>query len=193
MIQPCKTSGTLRSDRWKGIHFKKFMALLITFSLITISSGTFTDVYSSPDLSADDLTDFPAPDFTLSDIKGTRISLHDFRGSVVYVTFWATWCETCRQEIKNLNELIRHFQGKKFVVIAISTDLFKETLLKFLKNYTADYIILHDSESTVARKYKAYSLPATFIIDKQGKVSERIMGPHDKLNPDFLKKIDRLL
>jgi len=155
-------------------------------------AGTFTLSHATPDIVSDDLTDFPAPDFTLSGINGKKITLSSFRGNVVYLTFWATWCETCRQEIMQLNELVQRYHGKRFVVIAVSTDLFKETLQKFLKDHSANYIILHDTESSVARKYRAYSLPASFIIDKKGTITERIMGPHNKLDPGFLRKIDRL-
>lgn len=167
--------------------------MVVTFTVLVSLVGYQTVGVCSPGFDIDDdLTDFPAPDFTLNDMKGNKVSLGDLKGNVIYITFWATWCETCREEIKHLNALVERFRGKKFVVLAISTDLFEETILRFLKKNPAHYIVLHDSDSKVARAYKAYSLPAAFIIDKRGRIVERIMGPHNKMSPDFLRKIERL-
>lgn len=155
-------------------------------------SGFQTNSSSAPPLHSNDLTDFPAPDFVLNDMAGNKVSLSHLKGNVVLITFWATWCETCRQEVKHLNSLVDRYRERKFIVLAISTDLFKETIIQFMKKNPVKYTVLHDSESKVAREYRAYSLPATFIVDKRGRIIESIIGPHDASGPDFFRKIERL-
>ncbi|MGE5893593.1 MAG: TlpA family protein disulfide reductase [bacterium] len=141
----------------------------------------------------DDLTGFPAPDFNLATLDGKSYTLADFRGRVIFLNFWTTWCPPCREEIPDLNELSKKYNKKDFVIVAISTDISPRTLTDFLKKYPVEYLVLHDPESKAARNYKAYSLPASFLIDRNGKIVERFLGSEKWMGRDFLKKIDSLL
>jgi peroxiredoxin len=141
----------------------------------------------------DELTGFPAPDLALPDMKGKMISLSDFKGKVVLLNFWTTWCPPCREEIPFLNTLSEKYKGKDFVLIGISTDISDKMLEDFLKKNPVRFLVLHDAESKIARKYKAYSLPTSYLIDRNGKIIERFLGSYDWSEKGLMEKINRLL
>jgi peroxiredoxin len=141
----------------------------------------------------DEIIGQEAPAFTLNDLEGKPISIKDYKGKVVFINFWATWCPPCKEEIPSLNKLHKKYSGKDFAVIGISTDDSKKAIVKFLKKHKVDFVIPHDKDGKIMREYKVFSLPTSFLIDKQGKIIEKFLGPHDWIEKDFLKKIENLM
>jgi peroxiredoxin len=121
-----------------------------------------------------------ALDFTLPDLDGKEVSLTDFRGKVVFLNFWATWCTPCEDEMPSMQALYDKLKGKPFEIVAVSVDKKgAETVRKFAEKYGLTFTILHDRRRRIKETYKTTGVPETFIIDQNGVVAEKVWGPRD--------------
>lgn len=112
-----------------------------------------------------------APNFTLPDLNGEQISLSDFEGKTVLLTFWASWCPTCRAENKHLKEVYPDYKNKEFEILAVSLDRSKTNWEKAVEKDGITWPQVSDLQgvdSPVATKYGVYSTPTTFLIDSSG-------------------------
>lgn len=128
------------------------------------------------------VADQVAPDFTLIDVDGLDFSLSDFKGRVVLLDFFATWCGTCRAEIPHLRSLHEEF-GEDLVIISISTDPLSDTvedLILFREERVMDWIVARDTEG-VSWNYGVASIPTKVIVDQEGYVQHRHVGLTDEL------------
>ncbi len=136
----------------------------------------------------------PAPDFTLKDTSGKNASLKDYKGRVVMINFWATWCPPCRQEMPSMEELFKEYNKKGFEILAISSDSQGEKIVKpFMEFYELNFRALMDPEGNVHSIYGVTAIPTTYIVDKQGNVTHKIMGPMDWKDKKSKEMIERLL
>jgi peroxiredoxin len=121
-----------------------------------------------------------APDFQLEDTKGNKVSLSDLRGKVVMVNLWATWCPPCIEEMPSMERLHEVMAGDDFVMLAINTEQNGRTVVPgFLKKTPYTFPILYDDKGIVQKLYGVYKFPESFIVGKDGKVIEKIIGPLD--------------
>ena len=130
-----------------------------------------------------------APFFTLP-TRIESISLDRYRGKVVLLNFWATWCPACRQEIPSLEALNLQMQGKDFQLLAVSLD--EEgwpAVDRFLSVYPLTIMILLDVRGDVASLYGTYQLPESYLIDKNGTIVKKYVGPEEWTDPQILKEI----
>ncbi len=135
-----------------------------------------------------------APDFTLSDINGRKVTLSEFRGKVVLLNFWATWCGPCRAEMPALNNLYLDLKGKGLVVLAVSVDPSDKPVRSFVSEKKLGFPVLLDKEKEVYfDSYAVVGLPAAFLIDKKGMVVEKIMGEQEWDSAQMKEKIIKLL
>lgn len=117
-----------------------------------------------------------APDFTLSGIDGTQISLSDFEGKTVLLTFWASWCPTCRAANEHLKEIYPDYKNEEFEILAVSLDRSKTNWEKAVEKDAITWPQVSDLkgvDSPVATKYGVYSTPTTFLIDSSGVIIGR--------------------
>jgi thiol-disulfide isomerase/thioredoxin len=137
----------------------------------------------------------PAPDFTLEDMDGKRHSLSDYRGKVIMLNFWATWCPPCRREIPSMESIYRDLGKSGFLVLAVNE--FEEPDHVFA--YTGQlsvfptFPILFDRDSAVSQAYKVKGLPTTVLIDTQGRIVYRAVGGRDFDHPEVRKTVRELL
>ncbi len=135
-----------------------------------------------------------APTFTLTDITGKKVSLSDFKGKVVLLNFWATWCVPCREEMLPLNKLYADLKNKGFVVLAVSIDPAEESVKTFITEKAITFPVVMDSEKEVYFDlYAVLVLPTSFLIDKNGMIVEKILGEMDWGSPEIKEKIRTLL
>jgi len=121
-----------------------------------------------------------APEFALPNLKGETVRLSDFRGQVVIVDFWATWCGPCRMEIPHLKELVRKYGDKGFNVIGVSMDdAGAEVVRPFVRQLEISYPVLIGDAYTARRYGGVNALPTTFLIDRQGRVVKKYIGYRD--------------
>lgn len=118
-----------------------------------------------------------APEFSLKDPSGKEISLSDYKGKIVLINFWATWCAPCLEEMPGFVKLHESYKDKDLVLLAVSEDKKKETVLKTMKKFEIPFQVLLDPRGEVASKYGARGLPMTFYINRQGKIEGMITGP----------------
>ena len=134
-----------------------------------------------------------APEFTLSNPDGKKVSIKDFRGKLVFVNFWATWCTFCRDEMPAMERLYREFKGKGFEVLAVNVKDNREEALAFAKELKVSYPIVMDPQGEVGLLYGAFGMPTTYLIDRKGLVLARLWGPADWYTPGARKLIKTLL
>jgi DsbE subfamily thiol:disulfide oxidoreductase len=134
-----------------------------------------------------------APDFTLPNAGGKKISLKDYRGKVVFLNFWATWCESCRDEMPSMERLYKEFKGQGLEIVAVNVKEKRQDALAFAKELKLSYPVLLDPEGEVGLLYGAFGLPATYLIDRKGVVLARMWGPADWHSPGARKLIAALV
>ena len=137
-----------------------------------------------------------APEFTLSDLDGDQVSLSDYRGKVVVIDFWATWCPPCRKGIPDFVELQKAYGEDKLVILGVNLDQgapaqVMNMVRDFTDNYNINYpVLLHDM-AIVGAYGGIQSIPTTFVVDQEGKVRQGVVGYRPK---DYFKSIiDSLL
>ncbi len=111
-----------------------------------------------------------APDFTLKSLTGENLRLSEFRGQVVLLNFWASWCGPCRQEMPLLNDIQKKYSPLGFSVLGINVDLKSEKAFRYLKDTPVIFPVLFDPDSKVSELYSVSAMPSTALIDKDGKV-----------------------
>lgn len=127
---------------------------------------------------------------------GREIKLSDFKGKVILLNFWATWCPPCRKELPDLSQISNELKDKNFVMIGISVDENQQVLDNFLKSNKLPYTIVHEPTDLVLKYMESAGqnqnvVPQTYIIDKNGKIVETILGARGK--KDFLNLINKYL
>jgi len=136
-----------------------------------------------------------APDFSLTDLNDKPQRLSDFRGKVVFLNFWATWCKPCREEMPSMQVLHKNFEKDGLVVLAVSIDRVTTTkdIPPFIKGMNLTFPVLIDSWGKTDKPYKRMGVPETFIIDQQGVIREIVIGPRDWTRLDSLQVLTKLL
>jgi thiol-disulfide isomerase/thioredoxin len=133
--------------------------------------------------------DKPAPDFTVSDGTST-IHLANYRGKVVLLNFWASWCVPCIEELPSLLQL--HHDRPDLAILAVSIDEDANDYKRFLVRRHVDLITVRDPNQTAAKLYHTEGWPETYIIDRNGRIRRKIVGDPDWSNPEiraFLKTL----
>jgi len=132
-----------------------------------------------------------APEFTLQD-SDHKVSLNDYRGKVVLLNFWATWCPPCIAEMPSLIELQKKMKDKDIVILGVSIDEDEAAYHKFLKNYGVNFVTVMDKERKTPTIYGTFGWPETYIIDRQGVVRRKFIGAAEWTSPEiesFLTKM----
>ena len=136
----------------------------------------------------------PAPEVTITGINGAAVKLSELKGKVVLLNFWATWCPPCRDEIPSMVKLNNIIGGKSFQMLAVSIDEGGRAAVEsFLKSSGMNLPAYIDSDNRAARTYGIKGVPETFIIDKQGILVKKIIGPIEWDNPEVVAFLDNLM
>ena len=137
---------------------------------------------------------FKVPNFTFPDINGKEVSLSSQRGKVVLVNVWATWCPPCRREMPSMQRLYEKFKGKNFEILAVSIDSEgREAVEPFMRKMNLTFPALLDSGETIRSLYGITGVPESFIIDQQGILVEKIIGPINWATPEVFQFIQDLI
>jgi thiol-disulfide isomerase/thioredoxin len=136
-----------------------------------------------------------APDFALDDLDGHSHTLSSYRGKVVLLNFWASWCPPCRQEMPSIERLYQSKRKQAFVVLGINQGETAQTAFASLGLFTPmpTFPILLDSQNQVAKAYGVQGLPSSYVVSRTGKVLARAEGVRDFSSTAMLKYIDDLL
>jgi len=119
---------------------------------------------------------FTPDDFTLASLDGTRQSLASFKGKVVFLSFWATWCGPCKEELPSVEALYSKLSAKGFVVVAVDMGEDKAKVAQFAKDHNLTFPVLLDGNAAVGMAYGASSIPTNYLLDRSGRVIARVVG-----------------
>ena len=135
-----------------------------------------------------------APDFSLRNLKGNYESLDSFRGQVVVLNFWATWCAPCRVEMPSFEKLYRRYRSEGVAVLAVTLDKNAGPKIKsFVDEYELSFPILLDEKGEVERLYPSMTIPFTYVIDSEGRVVARVDGAKNWDSNETFEAIEYLL
>ena len=162
-----------------------FIVIFISFGCFVLVQGKDTffnqskQVRLSPGLTV--------PDFTFPGLDGKMVSLNDFRGKVVFLNIWATWCPPCRDEIPSMQRLYQKLKGEDFIILAVSIDKSGvETVAPFVKEYKMSFPVLLDKAGKIETLFGTTGTPESFIIDKQGVLDKKTIGPREWDSPEAM-------
>lgn len=135
-----------------------------------------------------------APDFAVPDLQGQAVRLSGMRGQVVLVNLWTTWCPPCRDEMPSMERLWQQLRSRGFVLLAVSQDEGgKAAVEPFVRKLALTFPVLVDPEGQVGRAFGVWGYPESFLIDREGRVVERVVGPRDWAAPEQVAAVERLL
>ncbi len=133
-------------------------------------------------------------EFKLIDLEGKWLSLSDYRGKVVLLNFWATWCGPCRVEMPSMEIVYQDLKEQGFEILAISSDPQGSIVTRpFVESQALTFPILHDSDYRVSGTYGIRTLPMSYLIDRQGTLRHRVFGARDWNSPEARELIKELL
>jgi thiol-disulfide isomerase/thioredoxin len=135
----------------------------------------------------------PPPALTLKGLDGSTHRLGDYRGKVVFVNFWATWCAPCRDEMPSIQRLKEKLSGKPFVVLAVNLDEPESRIHEFLSQMKLDFPILLDRGREAAKAWQARILPASFVVGPDGRIRYSLIGEINWDNEHVVARISELL
>ncbi len=126
-----------------------------------------------------------APNFSLEDLNGRRTELRHYRGKVIFLNFWATWCGPCKEEMPSIEALSSQFKGQDFALLTISVDYAGEKPVKeFIEKHRYTFPVLIDSRCLTLDLFRVKGIPTTFLIDKKGMLIGKAVGPRDWNHPE---------
>jgi len=136
-----------------------------------------------------------APNFSLPDLQGKTQRLTDYRGKVVFLNFWATWCKPCKEEMPSMQVLWDNLKNQDFMMLAVSMDRVTTTkdIPSFVETLKLSFPILTDSWGQTDKRYKLMGVPETYIIDQNGVLREKVIGPRDWTRRESIETIVQML
>jgi peroxiredoxin len=134
-----------------------------------------------------------APDFTLRSVGGPNLRLAEQRGQVVMVNFWATWCGPCRQEMPHLSRLYERYRSAGFVLLGVNVDDDPRAAAELAAKLGVKFPVLLDTDKTVSRTYDMSAMPATLLIDRDGRVRHIHRGHHEGAERTYEEQVRSLL
>jgi peroxiredoxin len=177
----------------KGRDICGFIFFLLAFSLLfpvfCHSAGDTPSPYA-----VEKLVGRQAPDFTLKDMEGKPASLSSYRGRIVLLVFWASWCPTAKEEFAALNKLHSIYKDRGLVVLAVSSDKSPAAARKFVSENPVGFQALYDERLKVSKSlYRVFMIPMAFLINSDGVILKKHFGQQGWTGPEMLKELDRIL
>lgn len=135
-----------------------------------------------------------APAFTLPGLDGSMVSLADYKGKTVLLNIWATWCPPCVAEMPSMEKLYQELKNEDFEILAVSIDVTgSNEVAPFMKKHRLSFPALIDTQGTIKDLYQTTGVPESFIIDKDGIIAKKIIGPREWATPDVINYFRNLI
>ena len=134
-----------------------------------------------------------APAFSLPDLTGKKIQLKDYRGKLVFLNFFATWCGPCREEMPGMERLFRAYRDKGLVVLAVNMEQGAKTVRPFVQELKLSFPVLLDAEGSVTHDYGIRALPVSFLVGRDGNLVWRAMGGREWDAPEMQSYIGQVV
>ena len=155
--------------------------------------GAFLLIFTATGLAASGLTGQEAPDFALKSSDGQNRRLSEYRGDVVMINFWATWCGPCRQEMPLLDDLYARYQRVGFNLLGVNIDDDSRRAMQMIEELGVNFPVLFDETKEVSRLYQVEAMPVTVLVDREGRVRHVHHGYKPGYEDKYLTEIRSLL
>lgn len=182
-----------------GIMVKRKVFFLSLLSIFVISTLSFSSGVKKEDLfSKAGIQPIKggkkAPNFRLEDLEGKKLELEHFKGKVVFLNFWATWCGPCKEEMPSMEVLHDQFKEKGFVFLTISVDYAGiKPVKEFIEKHRYTFPVLVDPKGETLDLFEVKGIPTTFLIDKKGIIIGKAVGPKDWKKPEVISILNFLI
>jgi len=163
------------------------IAVTIRWCLPLLLAGALASAHASVQLSSS------APDFTLKSVAGPNLRLQEQRGQVVMINFWATWCGPCRQEMPHLNRIFDKYRATGFVLLGVNIDDDPRAAADLAAKLGLRFPVLLDTDKKVSRAYDMSAMPATLLVDRDGRVRYIHRGYRDGVEKTYEEQVRSLL
>src|SRR5947208_12869411 len=154
----------------RGCFMKRNIAIVIAV-LATVTLLGLLGMAGRPPLVGS-----PAPEIALKDLQGREVKLSDLHGKVVLLNFWATWCKPCKEEMPAMQASYDKLRDQGFVVLAVNELEDIDRVIEHVRTHKHTFLVAMDHDNRVANRYGVVGLPASFIVDRQGIVREKVFG-----------------
>jgi cytochrome c biogenesis protein CcmG/thiol:disulfide interchange protein DsbE len=134
-----------------------------------------------------------APNFKITAEDGKTISRDDFGGKLLVLNFWASWCPPCVTETPSLEQFARTLGPQGVVVVGISQDRKEDRYRQFIQHFHITFETARDPGADIAASYGTFQIPETYLIDRNGKVIEKVISNQDWMDPEFLARVRKML
>jgi peroxiredoxin len=134
-----------------------------------------------------------APDFTLKSMKGSNLKLSEFRGDVVLINFWASWCGPCRQEMPILNDLYLKYRDQGFTLLGINVEKNPTKAANMIRDVRVVYPVLFDNQSKVSKQYNVDDMPTTILVDRDGNMRYLHGGYKPGAEDEYVRQVRELM
>jgi peroxiredoxin len=156
-------------------------------------AGLALTVLATSSLAASDLAGQPAPDFALKSSTGENLRLSEYRGDVVMINFWATWCGPCRQEMPLLDQLYSRYERVGFSLLGVNIDDDSSRAMDMIRELGVSFPVLFDVRKEVSKLYNVDAMPVTVLVDREGNVRHIHKGYKPGYEDKYLDQIRSLL
>ena len=173
----------MRKVSFKKASFSKKLVLLMTAMQLLIFLP----------MAGAELVKGEAPNFTLKSMRGDNLKLSEHRGEVIMLSFWAAWCDPCKQGMPVLNDIYLRYRDEGFTLFSINIDKDPEKVSKELRRMQVSFPVLLDPTHEVSEKYEVEEMPSTYIIDRDGNLRYTHQGFPAGFDDVFLKQIRELM
>ena len=158
---------------------------VFAIALVWVVAGTLEDHVTVPGDTA--------PEFRVLTSAGRTMTPKSFGGKLLVLNFWATWCPPCIEETPSLNAFAKQVAGRGIVVLGISVDRNEKSYKNFLQQHRITFDTSFDPEANVSSSYGTFQFPETYIIDRSGKVVEKIISNQNFLDPEFIDHLSKMI
>ena len=159
--------------------------VVLAVALVWVVSGTLMDrVINAGDL---------APDFKIVSDSGRTFTRQDFGGKLLVLNFWASWCAPCVEEAPSLTAFQRQMGPDGVVVLGVSIDTNEKRYQQFVQRFRVNFATARDPRADISTSYGTFQIPETYLIDRTGKVREKIISNQNWVDPQFLARVKSML
>lgn len=155
--------------------------------------GTFFTVFAATSLASSGMIGKQAPDFALKSSTGQNLRLSEYRGEVVMINFWATWCGPCRQEMPLLDDLYNRYERVGFQLLGVNIDDDSNRAMAMMRELGVNFPVLFDASKDVSKLYEVNAMPVTVILDREGNVRHVHQGYKPGYEEKYLNEVRSLL
>jgi peroxiredoxin len=158
-----------------------------------LTLGLLITVFAATSLASSGLEGQVAPDFALKSSSGENLRLSEYRGDVVMINFWATWCGPCRQEMPLLDELYTRYERVGFSLLGVNIDDDSRRAMQMIEDLGVSFPVLFDARKEVSELYEVEAMPVTVLVDREGNVRHVHHGYKPGYEDKYLDQVRSLL